>query len=70
MLKAKYLAGMLSAHTTGLHNYPMRLLILLCGDKCISTLKPVPTSISIEMIKHHSDSEQALNRAMDNQTER
>ena len=47
MLKRKYLLaiGMLSAHPIRLHNQPMRLQILLCGDKYISTLKPIPTGI-------------------------
>ena len=45
MLKGKYLVGTLSAHPMRLHNYPMRLLILLCGDKYIRTLKPIPTGI-------------------------
>ena len=37
MLKGKYLLGMLLAHPMRLHNQPMRLQILLCGDKYIST---------------------------------
>ena len=45
MLKGKYLLGMLSAHPMRLHNQPMRLHILLWGDKYISTLKPIPTGI-------------------------
>ena len=45
MLKGKYLLGMLSAHHMRLHNQPMRLQILLCGDKYVSTLKPIPTGI-------------------------
>ena len=45
MLKGKYLLGMLSVHPMRLHNQPMRLQILLCGDKYISTLKPIPTGI-------------------------
>ena len=45
MLKGKYLLSMLSAHPMRLHNQPMRLQILLCGDKYINTLKPIPTGI-------------------------
>ena len=45
MLKGKYLLGMLSAHPMRLHNQPMRLQILLCSDKYISTMKPIPTGI-------------------------
>ena len=45
MLKGDYLLGMLSAHPMRLHNQPMRLQILLCGDEYISTLKPIPTGI-------------------------
>ena len=42
MLKGKYIC---SAHPMRLHNQPMRLQILLCSDKYISTLKPIPTGI-------------------------
>ena len=45
MLKGKYLLGMLSAHPMRLHNQQMRSHILPCGDKYISTLKPIPTRI-------------------------
>ena len=45
MLKGKYLLGMLWAHPMRLHNQPMWLQILLCGDKYISTLKPIPSGI-------------------------
>ena len=45
MLKGKYLLGMLSAHPMRLDNQPMRLQILLCSDKYITRLKPVPTGI-------------------------
>ena len=45
MLKGKYLLGILSAYPMRLHNQPMRLQMLLCGDKHISTLKPTSTGI-------------------------
>ena len=45
MLKGKCLLGMLLAHPVRLHNQPMRLQILLCCDKYISPLKPIPTGI-------------------------
>ena len=45
MLKGKCLLCMLSAHSVRAHNQPMRLQILLCGDKYMSTLKPIPAGI-------------------------
>ena len=45
ILKEKYLLGMLSSHPMRLHNQPIRLQILMCGDKYIRTLKPIPTGI-------------------------
>ena len=51
MLKGKYLLGMLSEHPMRLHNQPMRLQILLCGDKHISKLKPIPGNFNRYLLK-------------------
>ena len=45
MSKGKYLLGMLSAHPMRLHDQPMRSQTLLCSDRYIRTLKPIPTGI-------------------------
>ena len=59
MLKEKYLLGMLLAHPMRLDNQPVRLQILLCGDKYKIRWNQ-SQQVSIEMIKHHSDREQTL----------